>query len=499
MTSAVAAAEEASIVETHVSVLVFVGDRAYKAKKPVRFGFLDFSTPARRREACQREVELNRRIAPDVYLGVAELRGPGPDEAEPVVVMRRMPVARRLATMVVEDDPSVADHLRAVARVLVDFHARAERSPAIDTHGTAGALAAAWQANEVEMASFVGRLLDVDLFDEAHRLLERFVAGRRTLFDRRIAAGEVCDGHGDLQAADIFCLDDGPRILDTIEFDDSLRYGDVLADVAFLTMDLERLGRPDLGEVFVAAYDELAGEVPPRPLLEVHVAHRAQIRAKVACLRAEQDGLDTAAGAAAAEEARRLQRLSVEHLRRARVRLVVVGGLPGTGKSTLARGLGERFGWVVLRSDVLRKQLAGLDAATPAPANVGAGIYDDAATDRTYDELLVEASHLLAAGETVILDASWSDDRHRRAARELAEAASADLVELCCTVAPDVARERLRSRAATGGDASDATDAVAVAMAARADEWPEAVDVPTAAGPDVVLDSVATTFDPTVT
>ncbi|MFN8038229.1 MAG: AAA family ATPase [Acidimicrobiales bacterium] len=480
-----------AVVETHISLVVFAGDRAYKAKKPVRFGFLDFSTLALRQEACAREVELNRRIAPDVYLGVAELHGPGADEVEPVVVMRRMPAARRLATLVADRSQEVPDALRSVARTLVDFHARAERSATIDVLGTAEAFGRRWRTNRGELDRFVGPVLDPGDVTEADALVERFLAGRAALFDRRVLDGDVCDGHGDLQAADVFCLDDGPRILDTIEFDDELRYGDVTADVAFLAMDLERLGDPEAAAVFVAAYEEHAGRRLPAPLLHVHIAHRAQIRAKVACLLAEQEGLGTPAGEVAAGQARALFGLALDHLRRARVRLVLVGGLPGTGKSNLARGLGERFGWVVLRSDVVRKQQAGLDPTTRASTGMDDGIYAAGPTEATYDELLSEAGRLLAVGQSVVLDASWTATRHRTAARALAAAGDADVVELRCTVDAAVAAARIGRRAAKGTDASDADEAVAAALAMRADPWPEAVEVPTAAPKGEVLATVA--------
>lgn len=483
------------VVETHISLVVFAGDRAYKAKKPVRFGFLDFSTLDRRREACRREVELNRRIAPDVYLGVAELQGPGPDEVEPVVVMRRMPAARRLATLVANRSAEVPDALRAVARILVAFHARAERSPTIDRFGTAAAFGQRWAANRQELDRFVGPVLDPGDVAEADRLVARFLAGRDALFDERVRGAAVCDGHGDLQAADVFCLDDGPRVLDTIEFDDELRFGDVVADVAFLAMDLERLGDPPAATTFVAAYEEHVGRRLPAPLLHLHIAHRAQIRAKVACLRAEQDGLGTAEGTTAVDDARGLFALARRHLRLAQVRLVLVGGLPGTGKSNLARGLGERFGWVVLRSDVVRKQRAGIEPTTRASTGIDEGIYAAGPTDATYDELLAEAGRLLAVGESVVLDASWTSARHRAAARALAATRDADLVELRCTVDDATAAERLRRRAAKGTDASDADEAVAAALAARADPWPEAIEVATAAPKAQVLAGVVDRLD----
>jgi hypothetical protein len=229
----------------------------------------------------------------------------------------------------------------------------------------------------------------VDVADAVERLAHRYLDGRSRLFERRIAEGHIRDGHGDLLADDVFCLDDGPRILDCLEFDDRLRYGDVLLDVAFLAMDLECLGAPDLARRFLDWYTEFSGRPFPASLASHYVAYRAHVRAKVACLRHDQGVED------AADEARCLLDLAHRHLEEAAVRLVLVGGLPGTGKSTLARGLADARGWAVLRSDEVRKELTGLPAAVPASSAWGEGLYRPEMTAATYAELLRRASAAL--------------------------------------------------------------------------------------------------------
>jgi aminoglycoside phosphotransferase family enzyme/predicted kinase len=469
--------EPAAVVETHISVIVFVGDRAYKLKKPVDLGFLDFSTVAARREACHRETDLNRRLAPDVYLGVADVIGPEGETVDHLVVMRRMPSDRRLTTLVVEGDPAVPDHLRALARLLADFHSGAERSPTIDLAARPDAVLANWQQSFDQMRPFVGSVLDADVTQRIEDLVGRYVTGREELFEARIAAGKVCDGHGDLQADDIYCLDDRPRVLDCLEFDDRYRHGDVLADVAFLAMDLDRLGAAELGSTFLRWYREFSADVAPRSLVEHYVAYRAHVRCKVNCLRADQ-----ATGAAredAAREARRLLQMTRRYLERARVRLVLVGGLPGTGKSTLARHLGTELGWTVLRSDETRKERAGLAATERSGDGFGEGLYTTSASDEVYDDLLARARTALRAGETVVLDASWASARHRQLARQVARECVADLDELRCEAPVDVSEERLVDRLARGDDASDATPDVARRLAQRFDAWPEASAVET--------------------
>ena len=414
----------AGVAETHSGVVFFVGDRAYKLKKPLDLGFLDYRSREAREAACHREVELNRRLAPDVYLGVADVVGPDGQPFDHLVVMRRLPASRRLATLVADGQPVRGD-LRRLARLLAAFHSRAETSRQIEDAASRDAVAARWEANAAEMTRFAGPLLDPAVAEEVITLARRYLAGRGSLFASRVAAGRARDGHGDLLADDIFCLNDGPRVLDCLEFDDTLRWGDVLADVAFLAMDLERLGRADLAGQFLAAYREFAGDTWPDSLAHHHIAYRAQVRAKVAALAWEQADEGSRAQDRAAREAQHLLSLAAEHLRAGRVALVVIGGLPGTGKSTLAGYLGEALGAAVLRSDEIRKQLAGIDPAVPAPAPFGQGLYRPEMTEATYGELLRRAQALLAAGRSVVADASWHDPAWRGAARPPARAVSA--------------------------------------------------------------------------
>lgn len=466
----------AALAETHSAVVLFLGDRAYKVKKPVDLGFLDFRERATREAACHREVELNRRLAPDVYLGVADVTGPDGEVCDHLVVMRRMPPERRLSRLVAED-VDVERDLWQLAHLLAAFHAKAERSAAADAAASLDALAGRWADSTSTLRSHADRYVDRSAVDRAQALVDRYLAGRRELFERRIAEGRAVDGHGDLMADDIFCLDDGPRVLDCIEFDDRYRLGDTLADVGFLAMDLERLGRPDLAERFLAAYREHADDTWPPTLAHHHVAYRAHVRAKVTAIRAAQGH------EAAADEARQLLGLALRHLEAGRVRLVLVGGLPGTGKSTLAAGLGDALHATVLRSDEVRKELAGLAPTTPAPAAFGQGIYTQESTARTYATLLDRAAVALRLGEVVVLDASWMDPGARAAARRLAGDTAAELYELRCTAPPDVAAGRMSQRAAIGGDPSDATEAIASRMTAMATPWPEATTIDTTGEP----------------
>jgi hypothetical protein len=462
-----------------------IGDRAYKLKKPVALGFLDFSTESKRDTVCRREVELNRRLSPDVYLGVADVFGPNGAACDHLVVMRRMPAQRRLTALVRAGVP-VNDQLRQLARLLAAFHATAVRGPQIAAEGSRDAILRRWTDSFGQVRPFRGPVLNDDLTGEIEERTIAFLAGRDRLFADRIATGRVVDGHGDLLADDIFCLDDGPRVLDCIEFDDRLRWLDGLDDAAFLAMDLERLGAPDLAARFLDWYAEFSADPAPASLRHHYVAYRAFVRAKVACLRHAQGDQDAGVDAVAHAD------LALRHLRAGEVNLVIVGGLSGTGKSTLAGRLADRLGAVLLSSDRLRKELAGLAPEISASAEYGQGIYRPEWTDRTYVELVARAEQLLQRGESVVLDASWNRAAHRDAVAQMAQRTHSRLVALRCQAGPEIVAKRLRHRAMAHTAFSDANEAIAAAMTVDADPWPDAVPISTDVTPETsVAEAVA--------
>jgi aminoglycoside phosphotransferase family enzyme/predicted kinase len=464
--------DEVHVVETHTAVLFFLEDRVFKMKKSVDLGFVDFSTLEARRRACRDEVSLNRRLAPDAYLGVAEVFGPDRTPLEHLVVMRRMPDERRLSACI-ERGEDVDDALRQIAHRLATLHGHRPPDPEHDRLATVASVRARWiagfeqlrdvRAERGVVASDAERARDARI----EELVDRYLAGRGPLFEHRIRRGRVRDGHGDLLAQDIFLLDEGPQVLDCLEFSEDYRWGDVLADVAFLAMDLERLGRPDLAQRFLALHREHSGDTWPASLAHHLVAYRAHVRAKVGVLRAwqhhEAPDVDTDA----------LFDLALRHLEAGRVRLVVVGGAPGTGKSTLAAAVADEIGAVVVRTDEVRARWPGRG-------------YGPDEVCRTYQEVLAEARRLLELGEHVVVDATFRDPAERAAAREVAAATSSDLTELRCVLAPDLAAERVRLRAATGGDPSEATPEVARELAASFAPWPEAIELDAAQAPGAV-------------
>ncbi len=452
-------------VETHMSVLFFYGEHVLKVRRPLAYGFADFSDPARRRADCDREVELNRRLSPDVYLGTATL-SLGDEVVEHGVLMRRLPAERNLERLVRRRAP-VETELVEVARALAGLHEHAARSATIDASATAEALWQRWQATEENLSRFVGSFFDGSAYRELTASARRYLEGRRELFEERIRRGAVCDGHGDLLASDIFCLADGPRILDCLEFDDELRYGDVLADAAFLAFDLERLGAPELASAFFEEYRRQSGMEQPGSLVHFYVATRAHVRLLVACLRLEL-GLDEDRS-----EPGRLLGNATAHLEKAVPRMVLVGGPPGSGKTALAEWLGPHLAAEVLSTDHLRVEGEKETLGRPGDR------YSEVARVAVYDSMLEHARAQLRRGRSVVLDATWQTATLRRMAAAVAKETAAEQVELRCDAPRAARRARVVERLARGGSESEATAEVAETLAAEEEPWPTATLIDT--------------------
>ncbi|HVQ50651.1 MAG TPA: AAA family ATPase [Mycobacterium sp.] len=450
---------DAQVRETHTGLVVLLGDKAYKAKKPVSTDFLDFSTPARRRRACEREVVLNSRLSPNSYLGVADFTGAHGGPPEPVIVMRRYADGTRLASMI-KNGQAIHDHLQAIAETVARFHADASRGRAIDAQATVGAISARWQENLEELVRYPDIVISRQAVKEVQRLASQFISGRASLFAQRITERRIVDGHADLLADDIFCTPDELAILDCLEFDDNLRYVDTIDDAAFLAMDIEFLGREDLANHFLDEYTRCAADPAPLSLKNFYVAYRAVVRAKVDCIRVGQGHEEAAA------DARRHIDIALKHLRAGTVQLIVVGGGPGTGKTTLSRALAERSGALVISTDDVRREMRRVGAIAGTAGVLDAGLYTTENVSAVYDEVLRRAHLLLSGGRSVILDGTWRDLRQRERARMLAAQTSSAIVEFTCSAPLERASARIENRGVT---TSDATPLIAAELADHSD------------------------------
>lgn len=463
-TRAVAAAvDEVHHLETHISHLFFAGPRVFKVKKHIRLDFLDYGTLERRRRFCEEEVRLNRRLAPDVYLGavpITRTKGNGltvEGEGETVawaVKMVRLPRDRMLENLLGEEGLD-DDRIDAVVDRLVKFHAEADTGAGVDEHGGPGAVSEKVRDNLSGTEEYVDRGL---LPEELHRFLldtsESFLAEKRGLMERRVHEGRIREGHGDLHAGNI-CFagsqsgSEGLSIYDCIEFSRRLRCGDVASDLAFLAMDLDRRGHARTSDVLVRRYAEKAGDTGLHDLIGFYKSYRAVVRAKVAALAAGDGETEEKH-----EEARGYFQLAASYALPAS--MTITCGVPVSGKSRLASRLAGALGAVVLRSDVTRKELAGVEPEDGVPENVGKGIYSESMTRRTYERLLERAVSFLNRGRNVIVDAAFPTRERRRPFAQAAAGGRFMLNVLHVTVPEALARDRLERRDAEGGGPSDA-------------------------------------------
>jgi aminoglycoside phosphotransferase family enzyme len=472
---------DVSIVHTHISVLFFIGERVYKVKKPVRLDFLDYSTLERRRHFCEEEVRLNRRLAPDVYLGVVgivrspegaiRVGGKG-RTVEYAVEMKRLPESRMMNVMLDRGEID-NEQLDAIVQLLADFHRAAATGEHVDEHARPREIARQVEQNFADLEAFTGGsahpsaegTLSPALHAHLRRTALQWLEDRAGLLERRVREGRVREGHGDLHTGNICLTQRGIVMYDCIEFDRRLRCRDVACELAFLAMDLDLRCFRGFAGYLIHRYSELTGDPGLQETADFYKLHLAAVRGKVASLRAADPGFPDADRRRGRAEAARYLHLAAAYT--LPPQLMLMCGLPGSGKTHAARAIAPPFEAVVLRSDVIRKSLAGLAPTARSGSGPDAGIYTPSMTRRTYATLLEEAEALLRRGQTVIVDATFATAAQRRPFLEAADALGAGcmLVEMTCPEA--VARERMRCRAGDADEVSEADWAVYEAARSR--------------------------------
>jgi len=442
------------LVQTHLSWVFLTHTHVYKIKKAVDLGFANFSTLALRRRFCGVEVEVNRRLAPRVYLGIAKVamtRG-GPAVGAPgraieyAVVMRRVPDVRLLSRRL-RRGPGDYPRLTRVAERLARFYA-AERVGSRDPDTGPRAVARIVNDNFRFLEKFSGRLFDPDALADLRRWSDARHAEFSPLIARRAREGRAVHGHGDLHLAHIYVNGD-VEILDCTEFARRYRVGDVAQDVAFLAMDLEARGRQDLSRHLQRVLARRLRDPELVRLLPYYKSYRALVRAKVNALLSEEHEVPAAARASARRRALRYFRLAQRNARwRGKPAIVVMGGLTATGKTRIAIDLAVRYGMEWVATDVLRKLLAGIDPFSSAASGLRQGIYTAAHTRRTMAAMRSEAAALIRAGRPVVLDGTFQRRSDRDAVRRLGKRLGVPVRFILCEAPPAVVRARLKGRRA---------------------------------------------------
>lgn len=471
------AVTELHLIETHISWVVLTGEYAYKIKKPVDMGFLDFSTLARRRQACDDEVRLNRRLAAEFYLGVVAITGSpesprisaprinsAPIDARPIgdqreaieyaVKMRQFPLDATMDRLDERGELGVVQIDRLAAR-LARFHlAECARAPLDSPWGEPEMVARPVAENFQHLAERLGG-------PEERRLLAKLQSWSNAehqrltpLLRERKRNGFVRECHGDLHLGNLAWVDGRLVIFDCIEFNAALRWIDVISEVAFCYMDLLHRRHADLAMRFLNAWLEISGDYEGLALLRYYAVYRALVRAKVAVLRAGQSG-GSAAAANRAEVGACLL-LAEQLAQNDAPQLWITHGLSGSGKTTLTQSLLQQQGMIRVRSDVERKRLAGLEASARSGGGIVQGLYAPEASRRTYEHLARLAGNVLDAGWPVVVDAACLARWQRDLFRELAQRRGVSFRIL--DIQADIAtlRERVGRRAAKGMDASEA-------------------------------------------
>ena len=457
-------------IETHISWLLLAGDFVYKFKKPLKLDFLDFSTPALRRAACEEELRINRRTAPALYLGLVALSGPAgclqlqsaeaaPAGAEPAVRMRRF-AQEALLSHLLEQQRLLPSHIDALAQQVAQFHASAAVATPEQGWGTAQAVVAPVQDCLAALQPLVAQA--VPDMGPALRQLAQWCASQGTalapVFLQRLQSGRVRECHGDLHLANLVLIDGQPQLFDAIEFNPALRWIDCVADIAFLAMDLEARGRTDLAWRLLNAWLEHTGDYAGLQVLQYYRVYRALVRARVAGLRLAQvegEGVGDKR-AASLREVRRYLALALRFTEPRTVELWLAHGFSGAGKSTQSQALIAERGVVRVRADGERKRLFGL-APQASSAAVRGGIYTAEASQRTHEALAQAARCALDAGYTVLVDATFLNPAMRQRFMALATQAQVPCRILSFEAPLAVLRERVRSRQLAGGDASEAS------------------------------------------
>jgi uncharacterized protein len=439
------------MIQTQMSFIFLTGKYVYKLKKAVNLGYLDYTSLEKRRFFSQQEVFLNRRLSPDVYLGVIpvnknyrgiSLNGEG-EIIDYLVKMLYLP-QNRMMNILLDRNRVTPEMIEQLAQKLVDFHTIAATNPDISTYGDIKTIQINTNENFSQTEKYLGSTITLDQFRNIQEYTDRTLLENVSIFRQRAVTGKIKDCHGDLHSQHI-CFTHILSIFDCIEFNDRFRYCDVASEIAFLAMDLDHYGRADLSRKFTDSYINISRDEQIKEVLKFYKCYRAYVRGKVNSFKSEDPYISETERKMALNTARSYFELAGSYSR-SKPRLFITVGLVGSGKSTLAKTLARRLGLTVISSDVTRKQMASIPLTEHHFDQMESGIYSENFTRLTYDSLYVEAEKILKRGDSVILDASFISNGERNRASALAANTGVDFYILECRLDETNTRHRLAKR-----------------------------------------------------
>jgi len=448
------------LLQTHISYILLTGDYAYKVKKPLDFGFLNYSTLEKRKHFCAEELRLNQRAAADIYVDSLPITQQGEqfhldgegEAVEYTVKMCQFPQDELLSRMFAEGRLTEA-LLRDLAIAIADFHKQATTNDYIRSFGQAAAVREAFDENYAQTEAYIGGPQTQKQFDETQAYTDRFFEEQQALFQQRIDQDWIRECHGDLHLGNICVWNNRLYLFDCIEFNEPFRFVDVMFDIAYIVMDLEVGDRPDLSALFLSTYVEQTGDWKGLEVLPIYVSRQTYVRAKVTSFLLSDPSVSEAEKAEISKKAANYYTLAWKYTQPKKGRLVLMAGLSGSGKSTTARSLSKQLGAVQVRSDAVRKHLAGI----PLSQKGDDSLYTPEMSQKTYDELLAIGIRLAEAGYSIILDAKYDRVGVRQAAIAQARQHQIPIDIVYCDAPEEVRRDRLQQRS---GDIADATAAL---------------------------------------
>jgi aminoglycoside phosphotransferase family enzyme/predicted kinase len=448
------------LLQTHISYVALTGTYAYKVKKPVNFGFLDFSSLDKRKYFCEEELRLNKRLCPEMYLDVLpitkkdnilELNGDG-IIVEYALKMKEFPQEYIMTNMLQQGKIS-EETIDRLCTILVDFYNIQEPTEEIKKYGELQSVKQNIDENFDQTRPMVNITVPKETFWYIKDMVTKFFERKKEVFGRRMKEGRIYDCHGDLHSGNIVVTGDDIHIFDCIEFNDRFRFCDVASDIGFLAMDLDYLNYPYLSSYLIQKYVEKSHDINIYSVLNFYKSYRAFVRGKVHGFQLNDPHIDPVKKNTLVDAAKKYFDLSQYYarlfsldLQKHKPLVFIFAGLSGTGKSTVARKIAVDYHGIQINTDVVRKEVAGINKYEQHHDQYNTGLYDPTKIDDTYEQVMERATKFLKKGENVVLDATFQKKKYREMAHHIAVKHHATLVKVQCVCPDAVVKKRLEDR-----------------------------------------------------